>query len=333
MEKSHEIFMNHNTRPNSLPLRRWIPLVAILLAAIPTQLHAGAWTQGLGGMYFKVAGLSFRSQDYLDAAGNRQVRAAKPSVEELSDESISAYLEYGLLGRLTLVAALPYKRLVYKNTEVKVFKSDVLDTTITRVHPDEIRSGLGDLELRLRWRLLRFPAVVSLALGGKFPLGYDLDQGSIGSLGTGGLGLGLSPVDDGAGADNKVPLGTGERDLDMRLLVGKSLFPLPGYLTSTVGYRKRGGAFSDEFFYGLEAGVTYKRLLVKGVVEGMQTTGDCGAMGQGGLVGDQDILKLSPGLIWSLSKHLELGVDLFHIAAGCNTAAGTTYAVGLAFKR
>ena len=36
--------------------------------------------------------------------------------------------------------------------------------------------------------------------------------------------------------------------------------------------------------------------------------GDCGAMGQGGLVGDQDILKLAPGLIWSLSKHLELGV-------------------------
>ncbi|MCY3791314.1 MAG: hypothetical protein OXH63_21285 [Gemmatimonadetes bacterium] len=324
--------MNHNTRPNSLrPLRHWIPLAALLLAIAPTQLHAGAWTQAPGGMYFKIAGLSFRSQDYLDAAGERRERVAKPSMEELSDESISAYLEYGLWERLTLVATLPYKRLVYKNTEVKVFnRSDGPDTTITRIHPDEIRSGLADLELRLRWRLLRNPAVVSLALGGKFPLGYDIDQDSIGSLDAGGLGLGLSPVD---GADNKVPLGTGERDIDMRLLVGKSLYPLPGYLTSTVGYRKRGGAFSDEFFYGLEAGVTYNRLLVKGVVEGMRTMGDCGAMGQGGLVGDQDILKLAPGLIWSLSKNLEVGVDLFHIAAGCNTAAGTTYAVGLAFKR
>ena len=327
--------MNHNTRPNSLrPLRRWIPLAALLLAIAPTQLHAGAWTQAPGGMYFKIAGLSFRSQDYLDAIGDRRERVAKPSLEELSDESISAYLEYGLLERLTLVATLPYKRLVYENTEVKVFnRSDGPDTTITRIHPDEINSGLADLELRLRWRLLRNPAVVSLAIGGKFPLGYDMDQDSIGSLDAGGIGLGPSPVADGAGADNKVPLGTGERDIDMRLLVGKSLYPLPGYLTSMVGYRKRGGAFSDEFFYGLEAGVTYKRLLVKGVVEGMRTMGDCGAMGQGGLVGDQDILKLAPGLIWSLSKHLELGVDLFHIAAGCNTAAGTTYAVGLAFKR
>ena len=327
--------MEHNTRPNSpRPLRHWIPLAALLLAIAPAQLHAGAWTQAPGGMYFKIAGLSFRSQDYLDATGDRRERVAKPSMEELSDESISAYLEYGLLERLTLVATLPYKRLVYEKTEVKVFKrSDGPDTTITRIHPDEINSGLADLELRLRWRLLRNPAVVSLALGGKIPLGYDIDQDSIGSLEAGGLGLGPSPVDDGAGADNKVPLGTGERDVDIRLLLGKSLYPLPGYLTSTVGYRKRGGAFSDEFFYGLEAGVTYKRLLVKGVVEGMRTMGDCGAMGQGGLVGDQDILKVAPGLIWSLSKHLELGVDLFHIAAGCNTAVGTTYAVGLAFKR
>ncbi len=329
-----EKFMNYNTRPTRLrPLRHWLRLAAILLAMAPTQLHAGAWTQAPSGMYFKIAGLSFHSQDYLDIAGERRTRAAKPSVEELSDESISAYLEYGLREHLTLVATLPYKRLVYKNTEVKVFKSDVLDTTITRIHPDEINSGLADLELRLRWRLLRNPAVVSLALGGKFPLGYDMDQDSMGSLSADGLGLGPSPMDGGAGAADKVPLGTGETDIDMRLLVGKSLYPFPGYLTSTVGYRKRGGAFSDEFFYGIEAGVTYKRLLVKGVVEGIRTMGDCGAMGQGGLVGDQNTLKLAPGLIWSLSKHLEIGVDLFHIAAGCNTAAGTTYAAGLAFKR
>ncbi|MCY4605214.1 MAG: hypothetical protein OXE49_13365, partial [Gemmatimonadetes bacterium] len=95
--------MKHSTRPNLLrPLRRWIPLAALLLAIAPTQLHAGAWTQSPGGMYFKIAGLSFRSQDYLDAAGERRERVAKPSMEELSDESMSAYLEYGLHEHLTL---------------------------------------------------------------------------------------------------------------------------------------------------------------------------------------------------------------------------------------
>ena len=301
----------------------------LLLAIGPIPLQAGAWTQDRGGLYYKLAGLSFHSQEYLDMAGNQQARAEKPSREALSDQSMSAYLEYGLWEGLTLVATLPYKHLTYENTEVKVFKSDLLDTTITRIHPDETRSGLADLELRLRWRVLRQPAVVSLALGGKLPLGYDSGQGGTEDLGMGGLGLGPSPADDASAT----ALGTGEKDLDVRLLVGKSLYPFPGYLTSAVGYRRRGGAFSDEFFYGLEAGVSYKRLLVKGAVEGMRTLGDCGGMGHGGLVGDQDILKVAPGLIWSLGKHVEVSVDLFHIAAGCNTAAGTTYAAGLAFKR
>ena len=326
--------MNHNTQPNSLhPLRRWIPLAAILLALAPTQLHAGAWTQAPGGMYFKIAGLSFRSQDYLDAVGDQRERVAKPSMEELSDESISAYLEYGLLERLTLVATLPYKRLVYKNTEVKVFKSDLLDTTITRIHPDEINSGSS-----------RFRTAPALALApqssGSLPsarrqiprgLRHGSRQHWLPQRGWAWLGAESSGWRHRCRQQD--PLGHG-RERHRHAPVGRQVaVPTPGYLTSTVGYRKRGGAFSDEFFYGFEAGVTYKRLLVKGVVEGMRTTGDCGAMGQGGLVGDQDILKLAPGLIWSLSKHLELGVDLFHIAAGCNTAAGTTYAAGLAFKR
>lgn len=323
--------MQRSTHPL---LRHSIPLVAILLALIPARLDAGAWTQAAGGLYCKIAGLSLRSPEYLDHAGDRQPRAPRPSVEELRDRNISAYLEYGLHEHLTLVATLPYKHLAYKKTEVKEFKSAVLDTTITRRHPDEIRSGLADLELRLRWRLLLQPAAVSLALGGKFPLGYDVEQEGNGTPETSGIGLGLSPLDEASATDSKVPLGTGATDIDMRLLVGESLYPFPGYLTSTFGYRKRGGRFSDELFYSFEAGVTYKRLLVKGVVERMHTMGSCGTTGQAGsLIGDQNILKVAPGLIWSLSENLEVGVDLFHVAAGCNTAAGTTYAIGLAFKR
>ncbi len=292
-----------------VPLLSWIPLAAILLAAAPGRLDAGAWTQSQGGSYFKMAGLFFSSQEYLNTDGERQDRVEAPSTEKLSDQGLSAYLEYGLRDHLTLVASLPYKRLVFEKTDVRVFKSDLVDTTIIREHPDETSSGLADLELRLRWRLLLDPAVVSLAAGGKFPMGYKIAQ------------------------DSFVPLGTGERDGEVRLLVGKSLYPLPAYVTGTLGYRRRGGDFGDELFHGLEAGYSYNRLLVKGVVEGIQTLGDCGAMGEGGgLIGDQNSLKLSPGLIWSFNDRLEISADLFHIASGCNTAAGTTYALGLAFK-
>ena len=241
----------------------------------------------------------------------------------MSDRGLSAYLEYGLLDRLTLVASLPYKSLSFTNARESEHIRDerisrpghpivALDTTIVHIHPDQSASGLADLELRLRWRLLLDPAVVSLAAGGKFPLGYDV------------------PTDT---PESYVPLGTGETDGEVRLLVGRSLYPVPGYVTGTLGYRRRGGEYGDELFHGLEAGYSWNRLLVKGVVEGIQTLGDCGATGEmGGLVGDQNNLKLSPGLIWSINDRLEVSADLFHIAAGCNTAAGTTWALGLAFK-
>lgn len=296
-------------RPDSShPLWPWIPLAAILLGSVPAQLHAGAWTQPPGGLYLKLAGLSFRSGDFLNAEGERLARQEKPSTEELSDRNASVYLEYGVRDRLTLVASLPYKRLVHKKTEVRHFES--LDTTITRIYPDENESGFADLETRLRLRLLQDPAVVSLTLGGKFPLGYEMQE------------------------ESNVPLGTAEIDGDTRLLVGKSLYPLPGYVTSAIGYRRRGGIFSDELLYSFEAGFTYGNLLVKGVAEGVRTFGDCGATGaMGMLIGDQNSLKLAPGVIWSLNERLELGADLFHIVSGCNTAAGTTWALGLAFKR
>ncbi|MCY3761060.1 MAG: hypothetical protein OXH50_07400 [Gemmatimonadetes bacterium] len=297
------------SRPYSSRTRRpWKALAAILLASVPAQLHAGAWTQPPGGLYLKVAGLSFRSGEFLNAEGERLARQEKPSTEELTDRNATVYLEYGVRERLTLVASLPYKRLVHKKTEVRHFES--LDTTITRIYPDEKESGFADLEMRLRWRLLEDPAVVSVTLGGKLPLGYEMQE------------------------ESNVPLGTAEIDGDTRLLVGKSLYPLPGYVTSAIGYRRRGGIFSDEFLYSFEAGFTYGNLLVKGVAEGVRTFGDCGATGaMGMLIGDQNSLKLAPGIIWSLSERLELGADLFHIVSGCNTAAGTTWALGLAFKR
>ena len=301
--------MIRSSRPNSShPLWAWMPLAAILLAAVPSNLDAGAWTQSPGGLYLKIAGLSFRSQEFLDTEGERLDRLEKPSTEELSDRNASVYLEYGVRERLTLIASLPYKRLVHKKTEVRHFES--LDTTITRIYPDENESGFADLEMRLRWRLLQDPAVVSVTLGGKLPLGYEMQE------------------------ESNVPLGTAEIDGDTRLLVGKSLYPWPGYVTSGIGYRRRGGIFSDEFLYSLEAGLTYKNLLVKGVAEGVRTFGDCGATGaMGMLIGDQNSLKLAPGVIWSLNERLEIGADLFHIVSGCNTAAGTTWALGLAFKR
>ena len=65
----------------------------------------------------------------------------------------------------------------------------------------------------------------------------------------------------------------------------------------------------------------------------MRTLGECGASGQGGMIGDQDILKLSPGVIYGLPGDAELSFELIRTAAGCNTTGGNTLILGIARKR
>ena len=73
--------------------------------------------------------------------------------------------------------------------------------------------------------------------------------------------------------------------------------------------------------------------LIKATVAAIHTLGTCGALSQAGLVGDQDVLKVSPGLIYRATERLELSLEAFHIAAGCNTTAGTTWSLGAALTR
>ena len=267
--------------------------VAATLLAASTQAMGGAWTQKKGGYYLKIAGGYLNSKDDIDASGSR---VPKAGLGELRDVNYSVYVEYGLMDRLTLVASAPYKRMKDTRTFVtgKAF---------------EKRSGFGDLEMRLRWQALQKSYVASLAIGGKIPMWYEKDP------------------------NTRVPLSSTDVDLDGRLLLGKSLYPFPGYLTGEFGYRYRGGTFSNELFYGAEAGVTLGNFLVKGFISGIHTFGECVTTAEVGLIGDQNVLKISPGLIYNLSQKVEISLDLIRVASGCNTGAGNTVLLGFAYKR
>ena len=272
-------------------------VVFIVLFAIQMatvmEAGAGAWTQKKGGYYLKLAGGYLNSTEDIDATGSR---IQKAGLGELRDVNYSLYLEYGVLNRLTLVASVPYKRL--RDTR-----------TFATGKAFEKRSGFGDLEMRLRWQAYQKSFVASLALGGKLPMWYDEDP------------------------NTRVPLSSTEIDVDGRLLLGKSLYPFPGYLTGEFGYRKRGGNFSNELFYGLEAGVNVDRFLFKGFVSGIHTSGMCATTAEVGLIGDQNVLKFSPGIIYNVNSKLEMSLDFIHVASGCNTGAGNTILFGFAFKK
>ena len=255
----------------------------------------GAWTQQAGGYYLKLQTGYLNSTEDLDANGDRGPKGLLGG--SFKDVNYSAYVEYGLIEGTTLVATLPYKRLDDEHT----FASGTAR---------EKRSGFGDLELRLRQRIREGPVVLSVAVGGKIPLWYEDDP------------------------ETRVPLSSRKVDFDGRFLVGRSLYPLlPGYVTGEAGFRLRGGDFSHEGFYGVEGGVFLGPLLVKATLSGILTTGDCVSSQEVKLIGDQNVLKISPGLIYRFHPRLEFSVDLFHIASGCNTAAGNTLFFAVALKR
>lgn len=266
---------------------------------LTSAAFAGAWTQNKGGYYFKVGASYLNSTIDIDANG-KQIQ--KANMGELRDLNYSTYLEYGLLDRLTFVSSVPYKQL--KDTRTWRDLNEVITgTTLER------RWGFGDMEMRLRWLLANKPVVASIAVGGKIPLWYEEDPSTL------------------------VPLSSKKVDADIRILLGQSLYPAPVYVTGEAGYRIRGGDFSNEGFYALEVGITVDRFLFKGYLSGIRTFGTCNPVEEVELIGDQSVLKLSPGVIYRLTNWMELSVEMIRIAAGCNTSAGNTFLFGIAFKR
>ena len=272
---------------------RIIFFTAMLPFLIASDASAGAWTQKKGDYYLKLAGGYLNTTQDIDAAGEK---VRKDGEGELRDVNCTAYLEYGITDAFTLVATAPYKNM----KDTRTFQTG---TALER------RWGFGDVEVRMRRLLWNRDFVASVAAGGKIPTWFEDDEST------------------------RVPLSTKKVDGDVRLLVGKSLYPLPGYFTGEVGYRLRGGTFSNEWFYTLEGGVTYDRVLIKGFISGIRTFGNCEAGDEVGLIGDQNILKISPGIIYRVTPRVEVSMDLIHIASGCNTTAGNTFFVGVALKR
>ncbi|HYM82074.1 MAG TPA: hypothetical protein VEY91_11785 [Candidatus Limnocylindria bacterium] len=105
-------------------------------------------------------------------------------------------------------------------------------------------SGLSDLTLQLKRRLLAGPVVTSVSAESRVPTGYD---------------PGRPPA-----------LGPGEVDYGGRLAVGGATARF--YVTGEVGFTVRGGPRSDEVPYALELGVPVHRdATVRAELRGAQT--------------------------------------------------------------
>ncbi len=225
-------------------------------------------------------------------------------------------MEYGLTDDFTVIGKLPFKSYTSKRTVSTVYQtSDELATT----------SGFADLEISGKYAIIHKPIVFAVESGLKIPLGYS-----------------VMPDNDGP------RLGTGAMDVDGHLWFGGSFYPLPLYLTGSIGYRHRTGELNDEIVLQTEAGYTIGDFLIKSYfkyVKNTSTPPDIYGQpittplpGGGGIlpeiiVGDQDIATIFPSVIYTLNDRIALQAEVSTVLAGKNTLSGTAYSIGLIYYR
>jgi hypothetical protein len=268
-----------------------------------TDLRAQAWAQPDGGYFVKFAGNYLFTTNEWSVDGNEQdIAADDPRITDawFRDVSFFAYLEYGLTDRLTLVSSVPFKILTSEFTQNP---GGGLPTRRVRL----TNQGLGDLWVSLRAPVSVKPFAAAFQGGVKIPL-YE------------------QPKDEGF--LTVPPLGTGAADAEIGLYLGKSLYPLNAYVSGGIAYRFRGGDVHDEIPFNIEGGYTLGRLFAKVRLEGVRNTEKPGGSV---IAGDENYLKLSPTISYSLTDHVVLAFEAFHILTGKNTLAGTTYSLAVVF--
>jgi len=168
--------------------------------------------------------------------------------------------------------------------------------------------GIGDVEVGIKYQLSEKALVVAPQLMLKIPSGYNAN---------------FDPA-----------MGTGEIDVEARFLVSRSLYPLPVYFSAELGYRMRGGLYSDQMPYVIEAGATpHKRLFAKIFGSGTDTRNKDASEASGivGLaqVSEGDFLKVGAQLAVGITEPLWLDVLFERTVDGENVGAGTTWGIGL----
>jgi protein XagA len=170
--------------------------------------------------------------------------------------------------------------------------------------------GLGDVDLGARYKLLDSEriGIVSTQLLVKIPGTYD--------------------------KSDALPLGNGQTDLEVRLLYGRSFYPLlPAYGNIELGYRWRFEDPSDEFRYLVEFGADitkalYARIKLDGtfsIDNGKKTD----SSGNPTTTNNFDLGKLDIALGYRITPAWGVEASYRPDIYGQNTAAGANYSLAL----
>ena len=194
-----------------------VPFLLLFLYTLPAVVTAQAWTKSKGKGFYKIDAASIRAKNVYDMQGEIS------PFRTLGNYTASAYGEYGITNRITVVANVPF------------FVRNVVNETKGRQTGNFIEQGIvnnsfGDVDLGVRVAL----PVKAVALSANLMLGL--------------------PTGDARQADG---LFTGDGEFNQMLKLSAGTGKQCWWTQGSVGFNNRTKGFSDEFRYDFEFGYKF----------------------------------------------------------------------------
>lgn len=275
----------------------------ILLVTTPRVFAGGGWPQPKGKFFLKLSQWWVISDQHYTNTGQIDPNLTRGAYHT------SIYGEYGITDRLTGIIYFPFFSRATLNKQVS-------GTTGMTISEGDAINSVGDTDISVKY---------GLAVGQPLAISATLT-------------LGLPLGNDSGGRDGSLQTGDGEFNQIIAVDVSKSFqigryYP---YLSLNAGFNNRTNNYSDEFRYGAEAGITYKRLTAIVRLYGVQSLRNglenFNAMGTSLFANNSEYLSFTPELAYNFSDAIGISASYGTAFSGQLIFANPSYAVGVFVK-
>lgn len=285
---------------------------AIAALTVPRLAAAGPWLPAPGDFSSEVRAGAYTADTWLNRDGERRALYGGGSEQR---RSLMSYNELGWKKNVSFVLGAPL---------VSVTRRDLLGTL------ERNATGLADLRVGLRYKIVDGPSAMALEMDWKAPLGYDgrvlLPDATLQRL-----GHGLSEGDSATAVRQQAPprLGDGQQDLVTTLHYGTTIKRLHGFLELAHGFRWRAMEPANQAVFAADLGFWLRpSVLVVGHYRGALE------VGPGKTDADEvDYHLVSPELVYRVDDRIDLIVGSTHTAAGKNVLHIDEVHVAVAFRQ
>ncbi|MEO1448918.1 MAG: hypothetical protein AAFV07_05280 [Bacteroidota bacterium] len=279
-------------------------IIFFLLGSVLTMpvFAGGGWTQGKGKGYLKVGQSWIIARQHFTDTGKLDPNTT------FANYFTSAYIEHGLSDRLDVVGYVPFfARSLFYNT--------VSATTGETLLPGEAVNGIGDIDLSLKYALIK---------EGPFVLAAS-------------AWLGLPTGNSSGGNAGVLQTGDGEFNQMVRLdlSTSKKVQGINTYYSAFVGFNHRTRGFSDEFRYGIEAGASFLDgkliAILRGVgIASLKNGAETAPENSTSLFANNvEYFSIQPELAWQFSEKWGVSASVGGAVFGRIILTAPMYSVGL----